>query len=87
MRGLVIAFALGAAAVGLIAVVGVLLVATLAEASDRTQLHLALGPLALLDFERSPHGSATTFGPGLVVLPLFGGLLNAAGAALLRTRG
>ena len=86
MRSLVIAFALGAAAVGVLAVVGVLLVAALAEASDRTQLHLALGPVALLDFERSDQGSSTTFGPGLVVLPLLGGLLNAAGAALLRNR-
>jgi hypothetical protein len=86
VRRLVIAFALGAAAVGVIAVVLALLAAMLAEASDRNELHVALGPIALLDFQRDAAGSSTTFGPGLIVLPLLGGLLNAAGAALLRNR-
>jgi hypothetical protein len=86
VRGVVIAFAFGAAAVGVIAVVLVLVVATLADAGGRDQLRLALGPLTLLEFQRSAEASSTTFGPGLIALPLLGGILNAAGAALLRNR-
>ncbi len=82
-----IAFAFGAAAVGVFAVVLVLVVATLAEASGLDQLQLALGPVVLLAFERSAESSSTTFGPGLIVLPFLGGILNAAGAAMLRNRG
>lgn len=83
MRRLVIAFALGAATIAVLAVVGSLVVAALAEASERHELRLALGPLVLLEFERGAHGSSTTFGAGLIVLPLVGGLLNAAAAAIL----
>jgi hypothetical protein len=83
----VIAFAFGAAAMGVIAVVLVLVVATLADAGGQEQLRLALGPLTLLEFERNAEASSTTFGPGLLALPLLGGILNAAGAALLRNRG
>jgi hypothetical protein len=86
VRRLVIAFALGVAAIGVLAVVGALVVAALAEASERRELHVALGPLVVLEFERTAHGTSTTFGPGLIVLPLLGGLLNAAGAAILHTR-
>jgi hypothetical protein len=86
VRRLVIAFALGAATVAVLAVVGALVLAALAEASERPELRVALGPLVVLEFERTAHGSSTTFGPGLIVLPLLGGLLNAAGAAILRTR-
>jgi hypothetical protein len=87
VRGLVIAFALGAAAVGVIAIVLVLVVAALADASGRHELQLAVGPLVFLDFQRSAEGSSTTFGAGLVVLPILGGFLNAGGAAMLRNRG
>ena len=86
MRRLVIAFALGAATVAVLAVVASLVIAALAEASERRELHVGLGPLVLLAFERSARGSSTTFGPGLIVLPLVGGMLNAAGAALLERR-
>lgn len=86
MRRLVIAFALGTATIAVLTVVGALLAAGLAEASGRRELRVALGPLVVVEFERTAHGSSTTFGPGLLVLPLLGGALNAAGAAILRRR-
>jgi hypothetical protein len=82
----VTAFALGVAAVGALALVSALVLAALADAGGRDALRVGLGPLVLVEFERGPRGTATTFGPALLVLPLLGGLLNAAGAAILRRR-
>lgn len=86
MRSVVAAFALGVAAVGAFALVLALVLAALADASGREALRVGLGPLVLVEFERGVHGTATTFGSALFVLPFLGGLLNAAGAALLRNR-
>jgi hypothetical protein len=86
MRTVVTAFALGVAAVGALALVIALVAAALADASGREALRVGLGPLVLVEFERSAGGTATTFGPALFVLPLVGGALNAAGAAMLRNR-
>jgi len=83
VRTLVTTFALGAAVVGVLVFVGALAVVTLADASGRSDVSVALGPLVLLAFERGPRGTGTTFGPALVLLPLLGGALNAVGAALL----
>jgi hypothetical protein len=86
VRTLVTAFALGVSAVAGLALVAALVVAALADASGREALHVGLGPLVLVEFERSPHGTATSFGAALFVLPVIGGALNAAGAAVLRGR-
>jgi hypothetical protein len=83
----VTAFALGAAATALLAVAAALGLAALADASGRETFGVGLGGLGLVSFERTAHGTATTFGPALAVLPLLGGALNAAGAALLRRGG
>jgi hypothetical protein len=83
VRALVTAFFLGAAAVAALAVVIALTAAILAEASGRPALHVGLLGVELVSFERSSAGSATTFGPALAVLPLVGGLANAAGAAVI----
>ena len=82
------AFALGATATALLAVAAALGLTALADASGRETFVVGLGGLELVSFERTGHGTATTFGPALGVLPLLGGALNAAGAALLgRSRG
>lgn len=78
------AFALGAAATALLAVAVALALTALADASGRETFALGLGGLELVSFERTAGGTATTFGPALAVLPILGGALNAAGAALLR---
>lgn len=86
MRPLLTAFALGVVAVAGLALVAALVLAALADASGRDALRVGLGPLVLVEFERSARGTATSFGPALFVLPLVGGALNAAGAAMLRAR-
>jgi hypothetical protein len=78
------AFALGAVATGLLVVALALGLAALADAGGRETFAIGLGRLELVSFERTARGTATTFGPALALLPLLGGALNAAGAAVLR---
>ncbi len=87
MRIVVTAFLLGAAAVAALALGSAILAMVLAEASGRDAFRVALGELELLSFERRADGSETAFGPALLVLPLLGGFLNAAAAAVLDARG
>jgi hypothetical protein len=68
----------------LLAIATALGLTALADTSGRETFTLGLGGLELVSFERTARGTATTFGPALAVLPLLGGVLNAAGAALLR---
>jgi hypothetical protein len=68
----------------LLAIATALGLTALADASGRETFTIGLGGLELVSFERTARGTATTFGPALAVLPLLGGVLNAAGAALLR---
>ena len=86
MRAALTAFALGAASTALLAVAIALGLAALADASGRETFTIGLDRLALVSFERTAHGTATTFGPLLALLPLLGGGLNAVGAALVRRR-
>ena len=87
MRAHVTAFVLGAAAAGALALVVAVTASIIAEASGREALRVALLGVELVAFERAPNGSSTTFGPGLAVLALLGGLANAVGAAAIRRVG
>ena len=87
MRAHLTAFVLGAAAAGALALVVAVAASILAEASGREALRVALLGVDLVAFERAPNGSSTTFGPGLPVLALLGGLANAVGAAAIRRLG
>ncbi len=86
MRATLTAFALGAAATAVLAVAVALGLAALADAAGRETFAVGRGALELVSFERTAGGTATTFGPALALLPLVGGALNAAGAALVRRR-
>jgi hypothetical protein len=83
----VTAFLLGAAAAGALALVVAVAASILAEASGREALRVALVGVELVSFERAPNGSSTSFGPGIAVLALLGGLANAVGAAAIRRVG
>ena len=79
------AFLLGAVAVGVVAYALVAALAVTAQAGGRA-LEIALGPLAILSVTHGGRSTVTTFGPGLVVLALAGGLANLAAAQLMRYR-
>ena len=79
------AFLLGAFALGVLTYALAAAFAVTAQAAGHT-FELALGPLLVVAVTESATASATAFGPGILVLALFGGLLNLA-LALLMERG
>jgi len=83
---LVIAFALGVAATAVVEILVLVAVAIAADADGWKSFSVGGGPVLLLEFERTPTTTATTFGSGLAVVALLGGALNAAGAAFLAGR-
>ena len=86
MRALVIPFVLGCVAVGGLVAATTLVLGIVAEMSAWGDMRLELGLLLFVGFERAGATTAATFGPGLAVIALLAGLLNAVGAALLRRR-
>lgn len=87
MRPVLIAFLLGAVAVGIAVSVAGLALGVVAQSGGWDGFRVAIGPVVFLSFERLPRETSTTFGNGLFLLALAGGALNALGAALLRRRG
>lgn len=84
MRGLK-AFALGAIAVGVLAYAGAAALAVAARAAGRS-LAVEVGPLVVVSVEREAAAAVTTFGVGLVVIAVLGGLANLGAAQLIRRR-
>jgi hypothetical protein len=78
-------FLLGGIAVGVVAYALVAVLAVTAQAGGRT-LDIALGPLGLVSVTHGGTTTVTTFGSGLIVLALAGGLANLALAKLMRRR-
>jgi len=86
MRPLVIAFVLGAAAVGIVASVAGFAIGVAAQSGGWSSFRAALGPIVFVSFERAPQATTTTFGAGIPLLALAGGALNALGAGVLSRR-
>jgi predicted Co/Zn/Cd cation transporter (cation efflux family) len=79
------AFVLGALAVGVVAYALVAALAVISQAGGRT-LDISLGPLTFVAVTRSGAATVTTFGAGLFLLALAGGLLNLVAAEAIRNR-
>jgi len=79
------AFLLGAVAAGVVAYALVAALAVTAQAGGRA-VEIALGPLAILSVTHEGTSTVTTFGSGLVILAIAGGLANLAAAQLVRHR-
>jgi hypothetical protein len=78
-------FLLGAVAAGILGYTLVAALAVAAEAGGRS-LDIAFGPLALVSVTIEGKATTTTFGLGLVVLALAGGVANLAAAVVVRRR-
>jgi hypothetical protein len=77
---------LGAAAVGALAYAAATTVA-LAVAASGGELAFGVGPFDVVNVQRlAEGGSATTLGPGIIVVAAVGGLANAVAAAVLARR-
>ena len=79
------AFLLGTLAIGLVAYAAAAAIAVAAQAGDRA-LDLALGPIVVVSVVERADATTTTFGPGLLLLAVAGGLANLTLAALIRRR-
>jgi hypothetical protein len=77
---------IGFAVVGLIELIGLLALNAIGDARAWPSYDLRLGPILAFAYERSARGTAVTFGTGVFLLALLGGVLNAGGAAMLRDR-
>ena len=78
-------FLLGAVALGILAYALAAALAVAAQAAGRA-LEIAVGPLAVVTVTHGGTATVTTFGPGLGVVALAGGLANVAIARLARQR-
>jgi hypothetical protein len=76
----------GMLATGVLAYAGAAALAVAVQAGTSGGLHIAIGGIVLVAVERSDDATATTFGAGLLVLAVAGGILNALAAALLSRR-
>jgi len=79
------AFLLGMLAIGVVAYTAAAALAVAAQAGDRP-LDLTLGPVGVLTVADHGGVTTTTFGPGLFLIAVAGGLANLALAALIRRR-
>lgn len=79
------AFLLGALALGALAYALTATLALTAQAGGRT-LDVAVGPLLLVSVGEEGSTTVTTFGPGLAVIALVGGLANLVAAHVVRHR-
>jgi len=79
------AFLLGTLAIGLVAYAAAAALAAAAQAGDRP-LELGLGPLVIVSVVERQDARTTTFGVGIFVVALMGGLANLALASLIRRR-
>lgn len=86
MKRLIAPFVVGTVAVTLFAIPVVLCLSVLADVAGWNSFSLGGGPLLLLDFERTGDSVGSTFGVGLLVLAVVGGLLNAFLGSLLVRR-
>ena len=77
-------FALGAIASGVLGYAAAAAFAVAAQEGGHA-FRIAIGPVVIVAVERDGGATATTFGPGLLLLALAGGLVN-AGVALLIAR-
>lgn len=79
------AFALGCLGAG-VAVYALVAAAVLALGSAGVTGRAVLGPVLLAAIERDGADQVTTLGPGLALVAIAGGVLNAGAAALLGRR-
>jgi hypothetical protein len=78
------AFLVGAATIFLVLVIVLIAFAPIAHAAGLGDMRLSAGPILIYEYTRSAAGFASSLGPGIVLVALLGGLLNAIVARLIR---
>jgi hypothetical protein len=84
MRTFLIATVIGTVAVAVTAYAGATAVGVMADAKGWDTFTIAIGPLALINFQRHGETTSTLFGSGIMVISFALGLLNGALARRFR---
>jgi hypothetical protein len=79
-------FVFGFLAVGLALFCSAFGLAVIADIRGWGSFSIGDGLLAILSYERTPHGTETVIGPGTVMLALLAGVLNAVAGTMLWSR-
>ena len=80
----VVSFVTRFLAVGLVFAGSVLALTTLADLQGWNSLGLGNGPFTIFEYRRTPEGTETLFGVGIIVFAVLAGILNAGAALWLR---
>ena len=80
----VVSFVTGLLAVGLVLAGSVLGLTVLADVQGWATFGLGKGPFTIFEYRRTPKGTETLFGVGIIVFAVLAGILNAAAALWLR---
>ena len=76
----------GLLAVGLVLAGSVLALSVLADVQGWDSFGLGKGPFTIFEFKRTPKGTETLFGVGILTVAALAGVLNAGAALWLRSR-
>ncbi len=80
----VVSFVTGLLAVGLVLAGSVLGLTVLADVQGWATFGLGKGPFTIFEYRRTPEGTETLFGVGIIVFAALAGILNAGAALWLR---
>ena len=79
-----VSFVTGFFAVGLVLAGSVLALTMLADVQGWASFGLGKGPYTVFEYRRTPEGTETLFGAGIIVFAALAGILNAGAALWLR---
>lgn len=79
------AFLLGTVALGVLAYAGATALAVAAQTTGKS-LSIGFGPLVIVSVEHRASDAVTTFGLGVIMIAVVGGLVNVAAASLIGRR-
>ena len=79
-----VSFVTGLLAVGLVLAGSVLALTVLADVQGWASFGLGKGPFTIFEYRRTPEGTETLFGVGIIVFAVLAGILNAGAVLWLR---
>ncbi len=86
MRMFAVSFVFGFLSVGLLLLCFTFGLAIIADVRGWGSFGIGSGVFAILEYERTPGGTETAIGPGIITISLLAGTLNAVAGAMLWSR-
>ncbi len=86
LRMLAVSFAFGFVSVGLLLLCSALGLAIIADVRGWGSFGIGSGVFAILEYNRTSGGAETAIGPGIIMISLLAGTLNAVAGSILWSR-